>query len=73
MGEWNRYLLLTILNFVCNTSFVQEINMFEASPRKAKKAEKAENSEVHTECPGRSVPFYIVRYYIKMGHYFLDI
>ena len=27
----------------------------------------------HTVCPGRSDPFYIVTYYLKWGHYFLDI
>ena len=26
-----------------------------------------------TVCPRSSDPFYVVTYYIKMGHYFLDI
>ena len=28
--------------------------------------------ESHTVCPGSSDPLYIVTYYIKWGHYFLD-
>ena len=31
------------------------------------------SSVYSTVCPGSSDPFYIVTYYIKWGHYFLDI
>ena len=42
------------------------------TPRKLIPIEKIRVGKHHTVCPRNSDPFYIVTYYIKWGHHFLD-